>query len=384
MSTPFFASIIPRHPTHEASSLHKAKPATAPLSDHVSNRRPSASAHSASSASPLPLNSLVAEEYRTAGQPLHRELHPFPFPHAALKEGAETTPPPPRSESSMSLDSQLSNTDISAQSDESGVEAVPNAEPSSDTTLRQQHYTVLTSLLHRCLMERDYRRATRAWGMLLRLELHGHPLDIRAQGRWGIGAELLLHSNGNVDAQPSPENLMKAKDYYERLILQYPYRKHSPDAVSALTFYPVMFGIWIYAIQLRYQTAVQDSVGLSSRDSSPEAERAYENEVGQSRSNLRQTAVRIQACQIAAEQANEVVKKLSELLISPPYSDHSGLWKTQGMSYLWLNQLLHQDPKEDPRERQNALRQSSEAFSRAVKEGATIDSKTLEDVGLSS
>ncbi|KAL8654854.1 MAG: hypothetical protein Q9226_003274 [Calogaya cf. arnoldii] len=383
MSISYFASTTTRNSPRDALDARQeaTRKRSAEYSEE-SSRHHSPSSDSASSFA-LPLNKTVAEEFRTAGKPFNQELHPFPFPHAAVKKSVEPTSRPRRSDTSPSLDSE-SDIAISSQSDKDRAVPVGKPIPSADASLRQQHYTVLTSLLHRCLMERDYMRASRAWGMLLRLETHGHPLDIRAQERWGIGAELLFHGNSNDDTQPSLENLMKAKDYYERLILQYPYRKHSPDTVSSLTFYPVMFGIWIYSIQLRYKSAVQESVGRRKGNDNPEANDASENEFEESVSSIASTptAVQIEARRIAVEQANEVVKKLGELLISPPYSDHSGLWKAQGMLYLWLSQLLDQDPKEDQQERQIALRKAFEAFSRTLEEGGTIDSRTREEVGL--
>ncbi|KAL8855064.1 MAG: hypothetical protein Q9221_000261 [Calogaya cf. arnoldii] len=383
MSISYFASTTTRtSPRGALDARYEATRKRSAESSEASSRHHSPSSDSASS-SALPLNKTVVEEFRTAGKPFNQELHPFPFPHAVVKESAEPTSRPRGRGTSLSLGSE-SDIAITSQSDENRAVPVGKPKPSADASLRQQHYTVLTSLLHRCLMEKDYMRASRAWGMLLRLETHGHPLDIRAQERWGIGAELLLHGNSNDDTQPSLENLMKAKDYYERLILQYPYRKHSPDTVSSLTFYPVMFGIWIYSIQLRYKTAVQESVGRRKGNDNLEAKDASESEFEESFSSIASTstAVQIEARRIAVEQANEVVKKLGELLISPPYSDHSGLWKIQGMLYLWLSQLLDQDPKEDQQERQIALRKAYDAFSRTLEEGGTIDSRTREEVGL--
>lgn len=387
MSISYFASTTTRsssrNPLGAPHSAHEAKRKANAESSEVSNRHHSAPADPASSSS-LPLNRIAAEEFRTAGQPFDRALPQFPFPHAAVKESARARSRPQRSETTPpSLDSEPS-VGGSSQSDEDGFKVIAKPKSSSDAGLRQQHYTVLTSLLHRCLMEKDYMRASRAWGMLLRLEVHGHPLDIRVQERWGIGAELLLHGNTNDEVQPSLENLMRAKDYYERLILQYPFRKYSPDTVSSLTFYPVMFGIWIYSIQLRYKMVVQESAGRSKGDDNPEATHISENELEESVSSIpsTQTAVQIEACRIAVDQANEVVKKLGELLTSPPYSDHPCLWKIQGMLYLWLSQLLDRNPKENQQERQKALRKAYEAFSRAVKEGGTIDTRTREEVGL--
>ncbi|KAL9016229.1 MAG: hypothetical protein Q9180_008813, partial [Flavoplaca navasiana] len=375
-SIPYFATATaplgPRRALDTLYSPHQAKPNTNSDLSAVPNRHHSAPADSTTSIS-LPSNRIAAEEYRTAGQPLNQELHPFPFPHAAVKENAQATSPPERTATSTSWDSD-SSLGVSGQTeDDRGEAVVRRPKVSSDTTLRQQHYNVLTSLLHRCLMERDYMRASRAWGMLLRLEVHGHPLDIRAQERWGIGAELFLHGNSPDDARPNLENLMKAKEYYERLILQYPYRKHCPNTVSSLTFYPVMFGIWIYSVQLRYEIAVQRSIGRSEDDGNPEAKHPADNEFEESVSVISTApeAVQIEASRTAVEQANEVVRKLGELLISPPYSDHPGLWKIQGMLYLWLSQLLGQIPNEERQGSQKALRKAYEALAQALKQGAT-------------
>ncbi|KAL8873212.1 MAG: hypothetical protein Q9205_003493 [Flavoplaca limonia] len=386
-SIPYFAAATaplgPRRALDALHSPHQTKPNTNSDFSAVSTRHQSTPADSGTSIS-LPRNRIAAEEYRTAGQPLNQELHPFPFPHAAIKENAEVTSPLERTATSPTWDSD-SSLGLSGQTEDDRSESVVRKpKVSSDATLRQQHYNVLTSLLHRCLMERDYMRASRAWGMLLRLEVHGHPLDIRAQERWGIGAELFLHGNSADDARPNLENLMKAKEYYERLILQYPYRKHCPNTVSSLTFYPVMFGIWIYSIQLRYEIAVQRSIGRSEDDGNPEAKHSADNEFEESVSDTSPApeAVQIEANRTAVEQANEVVGKLGEILISPPYSDHPGLWKIQGMLYLWLSQLLDQIPNVDRQGSQKALRKAYEALAQALKQGATIDNRTRQELGL--
>ncbi|KAL8924136.1 MAG: hypothetical protein Q9172_002845 [Xanthocarpia lactea] len=401
MPIPSFASASAHTSPGEAldtlHSSHRAKRKRNAETPEPLSRHQSAPADPSSSSS-LPPSKIAAEEYRTAGQPFNQDLHPFPFPHAPVKETSGATPSPRRKEALSSLDSEASS-ETPKQSDEDGAEAVAKPKSSSNASLRQQHYTVLTCLLHRCLLKNDHIRASRAWAMLLRLEDHGHPLDFRAQERWGIGAELLLHGNSNDDAQLNLENLMRARDYYERLILQYPYRKYSPDTVSSLTFYPVMFGIWIYSIQLRYKVTGRESVQRSKHDGNPETNYPHVDEDADSSAPNAQTTVQIEARRVAVEQANEVVKKLGELVISPPYSDHSGLWKIQGMLYLWLSQLLDRNrvpskapsqsldsdeeyPKEEPQARQKAIRKANEAFSRALKAGGTIDIKIQEEVGL--
>ncbi|KAL8731421.1 MAG: hypothetical protein Q9166_003396 [cf. Caloplaca sp. 2 TL-2023] len=379
--------------------------------------------------SSIPLDRTVAEEYRIAGLPFDQSLDPFPFPHASIKESPRVSLRRQGSETSLGSYSESSYDTPSQSDDDETVEATAVHKSSSSPGLRQRHYTVLTSLLHRCLLEKDYTRASRAWGMLLRLEINGHPLNIRDHERWGIGAELLFHSDatlGRLQAegvQPNLDNLMRAKDYYERLILQYPYRKTSPDSISSLTFYPVMFGIWIYAIQLRYKVSMQETLQGSGGNESAESSQTADDEredLGYSNADA-QIDAQHAICQRTILRASEIIERLTELLISPPYSDHPGLWKVQGMLYLWIHQLSdhctmslpsHPNREEhwtsppasfqgpglavrdekpaqsesylgnDQQERQKALLNAKEALSRALKLGGTIDTRIQRQVGL--
>lgn len=370
----------------------------------------------------VPLNESLNNQYRTAGQPSGDSLYPHPFPHAPLK--TQVTARSNLQDSELTSDSNPDDLSTEAdQSDTDGPQAVAVSQSFTKPGLRQQHYTVLTSLLHRCILERDYARSGRAWGMLLRLETDGHPLDIRNHEQWGIGAELLLHGSGNHHGRLTLENLDKAKDYYERLILQYPYRKSAPDATSSLKFYPVMFGIWIYAIQLRYRLATQTVSG--SPDGQRTTESASYSDSGSESSQSDVTATQgidqNSARLTTIQQARGVVERLSELLISPPFSDHSGLWRIQGMLFMWISQLLSHDESpnrssgssdDDSRSRtgtshsssssaeptgslgdgadlqhvrsdcQEARLKAREAFSRALALGYPVDSQTLQELDL--
>ncbi|KAI4232806.1 MAG: hypothetical protein L6R40_007298 [Gallowayella cf. fulva] len=433
MSIPRFASISSRsHPGRALDVLNRKNQAKRKRDDGSPDR---SSHHYSPPVSPpfpalVPLDSSLAEQHRTAGQSCHQSPPPFPFPHASFKEHSRAGSR--RQDDETSLDPNSDFTEgTPGESDDENIEAEAMPKLSSSTRLRQQHYTVLTSVLHRCLLEQDYVRASRAWGMLLRLEVNGQPFDIRSQERWGIGAELLLRGDGRPRAplvevpHLSVDRLMRAKDYYERLILQYPYRKTSPDSTSALTFYPVMFGVWIYSIQLRYKSSVQDTLPNSQDRGGKGSNTTLDHDLGDSDSDSRngvpQTNVQVAARRTAFQQANDVIGRLSELLVSPPYSDHSGLWKILGMLYLWLHHHSTQSPTSPPsfssredepisptlsltssdskigsskrvrsendpgdgqQKRQQGLLNAKEAFHRALKLGGTIDSQTQREVGL--
>ena len=232
--------------------------------------------------------------------------------------------------------------------------------PSDLTGLRKQHLAVLIAVLHRCLFAGDYLRAGRAWGMLLRAESQGHAMDLRTYGRWGIGAEILLFRDtqltqrqqpaideedktvdqstadrGKTTQKSSPllshEGFGKAKDYYERLVLQYPHRRTMPNATSSLDFYPAMFGLWVYAVQYKYNNM------LSGFKAKPP-------EIGLDGTNTNEE-VRVRHATFRS--ASEIAAHLDELLVSPPYSDSLRLWRLRGMIALWMADLLQPDDPAD-------------------------------------
>ncbi|MCJ1415903.1 hypothetical protein MMC32_002238 [Xylographa parallela] len=252
--------------------------------------------------------------------------------------------------------------------------------------LKQQHLVVLTTIMHRSLAQGEYMRAGRAWGMLLRAEVKGHPQNIRSNGLWGLGAELILQRSilseqdvnpqGNLEEYGMPDhseratefnhNLVKAqftregfegaKAYYERLILQFPWRKWLPDALSSLHFYPVMFGLWISFVQDQYQSALarmtQDFEDPSDGDSfsghvSSEARSAE-------RHNNRSSSM--QSCKAIAE-------RLDELLQSFPYSDSDALWRVQAMNAQWMSDLSKEDAGTDQQSEKDVSENNSDRSS---------------------
>lgn len=192
--------------------------------------------------------------------------------------------------------------------------------------LRTSHLNVLSTIMHRCLLEGDYQRASRAWGMILRTEAHGTPVEPRYNGLWGLGAELLLRPNsghGRDDPlsdgyQYSEDGFQLAKDYYERLILQYPVRNFQPHAVDATTFYPPLFSVWIMQVlesSRRKRRQLKDDETTTAED-----RRARE------------------ADELAG--AREISRRLEDLLQSPPYDKNAQLLVLRGHVGLWISDLL--------------------------------------------
>ena len=244
--------------------------------------------------------------------------------------------------------------------------AAGSSGPKVKSSLHIQHLTVLNTIMHRCVLEGDFVRAGRAFGMILRARVNGHPNNIRAQGRWGIGGEILLRQdaqlarlkNRALDSNREPDNSQdeeqqhhvsvidaaftkagfeKARNYYETLILIYPYRRVAPQALSSLHFHVIMFGLWIFQTQEQY-------VSHSSTCSADIDEESTENEGLDSDREFSSSPERILDQQKAShdlvlQQAGIIGDRLDELLLSPPYSDDRNLWKLRGMVALWAGDL---------------------------------------------
>ncbi|KAJ5569686.1 uncharacterized protein N7459_009116 [Penicillium hispanicum] len=278
-----------------------------------------------------------SHQYRIAGLSFDQELPGGDFPHGPAKEDHH------RHEN---LPSQLFAGLSSLSSP-----VYPPQSPAHQGNLRLQHLSVLTAILHRCLLERDYVRAGRAWGLILREEFRGLPVDVRSEGRWGIGAEILLRRGqpepaGNArdrsGSTPLPftkKGFAEAQSYYERLILNHPYSKSAPHAISALHFYPAMFGLWIYVTQEESNSARKNVMDDddSSDDMSVEEDSSVDFETRQSnKRQARIAAIRTQEL----EQAQQIATRMDMLLGSPPYMDSSELLELRGMVSLWIGDLL--------------------------------------------
>lgn len=286
-----------------------------------------------------------SHQYRIAGLSVDQELPGGNFPHAPAKDEPRTR---------RNLPSQLLR-DLAALSSP----VYPPQSAAHQGNLRLQHLAVLTAILHRCLLQRDYTRAGRAWGLILREEFRGLSVDVRNEDRWGIGAEILLrrgpqdgstntplpqhHPSSDDDRTPLPftrKGFAEAKEYYEKLILNHPYSKTTPHAISALHFYPAMFGLWVYVAQEESNIARRDLVlddNGSSEELSDEEDSSLDLEQRQE-SKKRALVATIRAQEL--EQAQQIGTRMDSLLSSPPYSDSPELLELRGMVSLWTGDLL--------------------------------------------
>jgi hypothetical protein len=244
-------------------------------------------------------------------------------------------------------------------------------------SLRMQHFAVVSTILHRCLFEGDYVRASRAWGMMLRDEFGGLAVDIRTDGRWGIGAEILLHRNAQVarartmattelreDTRDRSEGSFipwftrqgfeDAERYYRRIILQYPYDMKQAKSICALDFYPAMYALWIYIVQAEAKIA-REQIDL---ETASEGHASQETEAEQI------------ALKRELKGAADIAADLDRLMTSPPYSDYGELLRLRGMVALWIGDLQY--PRKSPNKENIAMEtESSEDVTKTESQSET-------------
>ncbi|KAF8420712.1 hypothetical protein EV426DRAFT_241764 [Tirmania nivea] len=239
--------------------------------------------------------------------------------------------------------------------------------PRKPPALRTRHEAILNTILHKSILTRDWARAKRAFGLLIR----GDWVDIRKV--WMIGSDLLLRSIEQHEGKDSQDRYLRQQyeflkwqtemqniEYLRRLILQYPYlglrlgqtlpkgsdvefttfaaEKAEPEQVkrqkqkdmekmhyaSAITFWPVL----IAGLLGSSKYAVVEGK-KASNDHQHEGVQQGENEYYLSPSQEL----------FSPTHPNKIKEHLEEIMITPPWSDDVRLWCMRGMICLWLADL---------------------------------------------
>lgn len=291
-----------------------------------------------------------ADPYFVAGISREDNLPLYPFPHTPVKSAPSATVP---------LEDALA-------AFKPPLLAV-KSEGKGQTSIKQRHLDNLTTILHQCMLRSDWQRASRTWGLLVRTEIRGRGVDIRRNGRWGIGAEILMRKPPSVITLPLPrplhledtdmldnsateeaklrtepapnasdEGFELARAYYERLILQYPHTPRTQRFINATAFYPALFNIWIYEVQARHQRVRS---ARSRRSASPQDDPSDSASDSAGDSRLESNCSTTQA---ELKEATLIAQRMDQVLSNPPYDGSIPLLKLRGMLGLWLADL-HSD-----------------------------------------
>ena len=229
--------------------------------------------------------------------------------------------------------------------------------------MRSRHLGVLTTVLHRALLDRDYPCAERAFGCLLRSK------DVDVRRVWCIGLDLLLHRSGE-------SGVRDAIEFLERLALFFPFRtrihaqhpalvgekkkrkqgeRRKVPPIGAVEFHPALFSLLVEASAWRdIEAGPIPGAGARLETTRPE----------------------------------KVRERLEELMMTPPWSDMAALVCMRGMVCLWLADLelqkgMDRDGDEDMgagfgsgkenRRRAADLRAEARGFFKVVREkGGTV------------
>ncbi|TLD30751.1 hypothetical protein PspLS_02892 [Pyricularia sp. CBS 133598] len=242
----------------------------------------------------------------------------------------------------------------------------------------ERHLGVLTALIHRSLEEGDIARAKRAFGLLVRSEIWGASVDLRKNGYWALGAEILMRED---ERPPSPsgaeaggeeeDNAMRSDDdvvdkeeaipcrwgrasnmpavreYFRSLISQYPWNRFHPRSMSALSFWPALLGCELYntwieqvralkrlEIEAEDWSLVDDTNEEGAHDGSGAVDSAYLKL--QRRKREARDAIRLEALR----QMRDVARSMDDLMIAPPYSTSHEILRLRGMIALYMADLV--------------------------------------------
>jgi hypothetical protein len=307
------------------------------------------------------------EQFRTAGLEPGDDIPKAPFPHRS-----NSPPRNPLFEVHAELQ-QLSPP--LAHVEPIHFEAAPFKANEDRESLRNNHLANLTTILHCMLAKQDFHRAGRAWGLLLRSgymsrTLHtrtGHQaMDVRANERWGIGAEILMRgafdepktmpeksaalvhpdTPSQIDKLEeyipdfSEAGFKKARHYYERLIVQYP-EHHRRKGAKSSSFYAAMFSLWIFETNERSKRAKLGlpKIGNKERIQSPFSSDGDHSSSSNDFPTPAQELVFEAIQNKELQDAEEIVARLDEVLATPPFDKNAELLQLRGMIALWIGDL---------------------------------------------
>ena len=391
-----------------ATNANASVPHPQPLLIPTTRNLSTAEARAAASTNPLSLTPAEVVQYRLAGLELDEEVPKVKgwphrgFPYERLDIGRRNAGVDLKGKGKeviRSGDNDEEDGENGEGSDERQIEieVEETKRQEAPPRLRMQHLAVLTAILQRCLLQGDIPRASRAWAILVRMQVGGKSIDIRGSGYWAVGAELLIRSGEKTPARRPPRKseadssdeeedddddqqselepqqngqrrygtaagLEKAKEYYEQLILEHPFNRQYHDKVSALDIWPAMVGCELYGIQQEQKESLQkvafeeedqyqdEDAADSHSDSEPEVAAGEEDDFysieERRKARRRQMKAekrwhkRDEIRRTALTAYERLAARLDDLLTTMPYSDRPEILRLRGMLALCIGDLM--------------------------------------------
>lgn len=280
---------------------------------------------------------------------------------------------------------------------------------------QDQHLGFLTGVVLRAVEEGDMPRAKRAFGLLRRSEVLGKPVDLRRNGLWSLGAEVLMRdgevksrsvipgqgAGGDQEGQGgrgnaveggggdtraarrwgSAANMPQLRTYLESLIRQYPYNRLHPNSISDLDFYPVLFSCEFYNTWVEHKLALErlneeseswsddldiPAIDMPEYEDDMRADDKYHqhNFTGRER-RLRQEKASSGLRAMSA--MRDIAARLDGLMENAPYSRSTEFLRLRGMVALYIGDLSVPPPPRvsDEEEEGNRVREQEQVKARA-------------------
>ncbi|ROW09665.1 hypothetical protein VMCG_02492 [Cytospora schulzeri] len=305
---------------------------------------------------------------------------------------------------------------------------------------QDQHLGFLTGVVLRAIEEGDMPRAKRAFGLLRRSEVVGKPVDLRKNGLWSLGAEILMRDgevksrsvipgqsggggggggggsheglsedHSNADDSPravrrwgSASNMPQLRTYLESLVRQYPYNRLHPNNISDLDFYPVLFSCEFYNTWVEHKLALErlldeseswsDDLDIPAIDM-PEYEDDMQADDRYHRHNFtgRERRLRQEKASLglrAMSAMRDIAARLDGLMENAPYSRSTEFLRLRGMVALYIGDLSVPPPPRtsDEEEEGHRVREQEQVKARAFfvrirQNGGQVDAYTEKWLG---
>lgn len=283
-----------------------------------------------------------------------------PLPREKLSRGQSSSPP-----------------ETNDEEEDRGKDAKRRQNAEHAHRVTERHLGVLTALIHRSLEEGDIARAKRAFGLLVRSEIWGASVDLRKNGYWALGAEILMREGENPPSLSGGEaagenedevmrsddgvadreetipcrwgrasNMPAVRDYFRSLISQYPWNRFHPRSMSALSFWPALLGCELYNTWIEQVRALK-RLDIEAEDWSLVDDTNEEGDHDGSGVDLAhfklerrkregRDAIRLEALR----QMRDVARSMDDLMIAPPFSTSHELLRLRGMIALYMADLV--------------------------------------------
>lgn len=273
---------------------------------------------------------------------------------------------------------------------------------------RNGHYGVLIQAIHQFLDQGEIEKASRAYGLVLQLRPQGHPVDIRKDNLWAMGAEILMcHGQDPAPEQEHDDtdikmdsghseamkrwgrasNMGKVKAYFDTIIQQHPYDHKHPRLVSALDFWLALLSCEVYNTHTEHVLALQRAVREANEVGYGQDAYGADDSFGSDSPEAREVRLQERKEELrlqALASLKDIATRMDGLLQDLPYSRNPHYLRLRAMAHLYMADLsLPLGPSSAPklqgaqRARQMEQEGARNALERFVAYGGELDEATL-------